>query len=644
MLAYLPWPGRFCVGKMSTQSATATHCQPAADACALHTGRAAAPPQGLQADDELMLPLHQRMVTQYRRNDQGETELQLFYADKEISFDEPELFTFGETLARQSRFVAGAALAWGTPGDWPRVRALLQQLIAEGVLRHADSGDADERLLGDAGACPSPLQPAKTDRPRTWHECPGLMAELTGRPLDIGYLELVVPIFRVAHMALDAEGRQVGESNAFPAVLRLDVATRWRTCIYAGSRYQDVKPMNVSALKSMRAHWGPMMAMLLKVRQAYLQRCPQARQGWTVGLLERMATAVLALPAYQLMRHERRVANGHLHPVLSSMFRVTDGLRMTLHHMLFIPFGEPTRKPHTPMTGAEVHAYAERAFSLHSEHGVCAGPKVMIDEFLSVLVDGKLPRDGLPEQLDPELQDAVADIEPALDYALLGLKAYAAVFSLWPITMRTYEQLQTIAQAWAGAEPAPAVLGLLQWLQPIVTRLRSATHLATEAWRTDRELVYGDMYAECERGLSGAPARPSLAELLAPGGVAGGAAGDRLAAGQLQAALLRHFGPAGDSVQQQYRDQWLACLLRYFEQAQAVVRVACEVQGRINRLLGRAAPAQRFGVADIDIYVQLVGMTEARVPFLLDELEKVFGMRVEIDSDAVAIKHQWVPA
>ena len=101
--------------------------------------------------------------------------------------------------------------------------------------------------------------------------------------------------------------------------------------------------------------------------------------------------AVLALPAYQLMRADQRVENGRLSPVLSSMFRVTDGLRMTMHHMLFIPFGEPTRHPDTPMTAAEVHAYAERAFSFISDHGVCAGPKAMVDEFLAVLVDGAVP-------------------------------------------------------------------------------------------------------------------------------------------------------------------------------------------------------------------------------------------------------------
>ena len=131
--------------------------------------------------------------------------------------------------------------------------------------------------------------------------------------------------------------------------------------------------MNVTALKVMRVHWRQMMAVLLRVREVYLKRFPEARKGWTVGDLERLSVAVLALPSYMLLKHDSRVENGKLHPVLSSIFRVTDGLRMTMHQMLFVPFGEPTRRPDTPMTAAEIFAYAERNHSLHSGHGVCAG-------------------------------------------------------------------------------------------------------------------------------------------------------------------------------------------------------------------------------------------------------------------------------
>ena len=46
--------------------------------------------------------------------------------------------------------------------------------------------------------------------------------------------------------------------------------------------------------------------------------------------------------------HAHRVENGHLHPVLSSMFRVTDGVRMAMHQMLFSPIYEPTLRRMRP--------------------------------------------------------------------------------------------------------------------------------------------------------------------------------------------------------------------------------------------------------------------------------------------------------
>src|ERR1700712_3149913 len=84
--------------------------------------------------DDLVIQKHRRMVVQRATNEAGAAELRLYYDDKEIIFDEPELFSFGETLARQSRFTAGDATNWGDGYEWPRMQDLLQQLIDEGVL------------------------------------------------------------------------------------------------------------------------------------------------------------------------------------------------------------------------------------------------------------------------------------------------------------------------------------------------------------------------------------------------------------------------------------------------------------------------------------------------------------------------------
>ncbi|MDH3601103.1 MAG: hypothetical protein OEU26_15900, partial [Candidatus Tectomicrobia bacterium] len=486
--------------------------EPAAAGCPMQTIHASRP--GLEPDDELVLPQHKRMITQYSTDASGVTELYLYYDEKEITFDEPELFAFGEGLGKQARFVAKTATTWGEGYDWPQVRELLEQLLAEGILRYADANEP-EPVSTQSGARPSPLPAAQSTVPHTWFECEAITRELTGHTLELGYLELVVPIFRVAHMAMDAEGRQVGEANVFPKPLRLDVPTEWRTCPYAGSRFQNDRPINTTALKSMGKHWKQMMIALSRIREAYLHRFPTARDGWTVGDLERLSTLVLTVPAYLLMGAQQRVENGHLHPVLSSMFRVTDGVRITMHQMLFLPLAEPTLPPDATITSAEIYAYAERNYGFHSSHGVCAAPKVMIEEFLNVLVDGWRVESGESVALDTSVQAALDDLNSAFDYALYGLQAYAVVFSLWPAMSRAYEQLLAIVEAWSG-DHSETLLKFRQRLRSHVQYLQTSTLLRTEEWRVSRDQVYADMYAQCASGLGSAPSGATLAGRLAP--------------------------------------------------------------------------------------------------------------------------------
>jgi hypothetical protein len=443
---------------------------------------------------------------------------------------------------------------------------------------------------------------------------------------------MVVPIFRVAHMSLDAEGHQVGEANVFPPALRIEVPMRWRTCIYEGTRYQVDRPMNVTALKSMRAHWGQMMAALLEIREAYLTRFPEARAGWTIGHLERLSVTVLALPTYLLMRNVNRVANGDLHPALSSLFRVTDGLRMTMHQMLFIPIGEPARSPDEPMTSAEIYAYAERNYSFHSEHGVCAGPRVMIEEFFSVLIDGKAPRGGIPAELDPQVRAALDDLEPVIDYALLGLQVYASVFSSWPIMTRTYHALHEIAARWATEGHAPAA-ALRDKLQTRVERIRQTGYLSTEDHRIDRERVYADMYAQCGLGVTGVQPRPSLDERIAltPLATSGSVSS------QLRNALEQALQIDDGSVPR-HLEELQECILGYLRQTQSVLHVACEAQRDINLLLGRPLPEQPFDAADINTHIRLRGDREQGAPFLLDDMKQILNLDITVDKGAIEIR------
>ena len=74
----------------------------------------------------------------------------------------------------------------------------------------------------------------------------------------------------------------------------------------------------------------------------------------------------------------------------------------------------------------------------------------------------------------------------------------------------------------------------------------------------------------------------------------------------------------------------------YLRQEQAIVRAACEIQQRINRLLGRTPPTQPFTASDIDLYYQLQDVRR-RLPYLGNALEEELGLHVVVSSDAIDI-------
>lgn len=600
-----------------------------AGVCPVHAGPRAR--QTLNTDDELLFPNHRRAFSHYFTGADGVTQLGVYYGDKEIVFDEHDLFHFGEQLTRQERFRAGSAMSWGEGYEWPRISELLKQLVDEGVLYLATELTDEETPR--VGPQSSPLPPAPAHHPRTWFECEAIMFELTGKSLELGYLECVVPIFRVAHMALDAEGRQIGESNVFPGKLRLDIPTNWRSCPHIGSRYEAPQPMNVTALKSMRNHWSQMLAALRQIKDAYLRRFPKARNGWTVGDLQRLTTLVLTLPAYLLLRSEHRVENGQLHPVLSSLFRVTDGIHMTTSIMLYSSDDEPTQMPDAPLSAADIYAYVERNDLFRSNHGVCAGPPAMVEEFLSVLVEGE-PSDGNDTvALDQAVQAALDDLDPAFDYCLLGLKTHALAFSLWPLMGHAYEQLLAIVKDRSDVK-SEMLDAFEERLQSNLALLLETNGLTVKEWHLRRERVYLDMYTQSANALGAEYSGTSLSECLA----VKWSTRHRHAEKRLYALLDRKLQGAGPEAQFEI-ERLVGALMDYFAREQAVVRSISVIQQQINRLLGRPQALRPLKASDLTLFYELRGGSE-RQPYLGDDLRECLGLQVTVTADAIEISEQ----
>jgi len=503
---------------------------------------------------------------------------------------------------------------------------MLEALAEQGIVVPATDYVAPAERH-DHKPMPSPLPPAPMQEPRSWMDSQSLMAELTGTDLDLAWLETVVPIFRTGHLFVDRDGRQVGEANAFPATARLDVETDWRGCPYAGNRYQAEKPMNVTALRAMRQHWRQMMSLLAEVRQAYLARFPEAAAGWTVGHVERLSVAVLALPSYMALRCDKPVANGDLHPALSNLFRVTDGLRMVVHQMLFLPLHETMRSPEAPVDAAEILAYADRNYAFHSDHGVCAGPRFMVEDFLGVILDGNEPRSGFAEELDPELQEALACIPEAMDYAMLGLESYAIVFALWPAMARTYQALHDLLAQGASSAAART---MAERFAGHFEALSHRSFLASEEWRSHRVAVYDDMHAFAHGATNSTRPELSLSVATNP---AQAADPWRQPSASLAAAAAALFGDSDGEL----ANAFAGLVSEFLERGRLTVQLAEAVQLRTVALLHRPQPQRRLTLQDFNLHNVLMGEDNRSVPFLPDEIGRLLGIVITVDADKIEI-------
>jgi hypothetical protein len=578
--------------------------------------------------ETLYVPMRRRFTREYVTTPEGNRELHLFFGIKEITIDEPDLLSFGETLLQQDQFMAGSATTWsqGEPYPWERVKELLEALLAEELLsreapKPSSRGDLHQKFLEAEARREAPTEPL------WWNpDCPRVMERLTGRPLELGFLEAVLPLHRVAHPALDAEGRHVGEMNVFPDALRMKLPTEWRACPYPGSRFQDEAMMNVTALRSMTRHWKPVLRGVLAVREEFLRRHPLLPDGrWRVGDLHAVSCAVLALPTLLLMRGQAPVPNGALDPVLSSMFRVTDGVRMVTSYLLYHP-GQPMPYD-TPITAAELYRISEHENQFLSSRGVCAGPPHMVEEFFATLMDGK-PVPGAPTPL-PEW---AADIPAAMDYGLLGFLLYSLQFNLWGRMCGTYDVLRT---ALLPVEDEPGgVLGRLRarvesdWQLIVTTGLNQpAVRDEVEARRVEQyeHALHGlrSFWKDTPRHLQDAftPARDEV---------------DEQARLRLR-ELLRSRVDAPSGARGDVLDAVADAMAEYVSIERPVLRALEGVQRQVNALLQRPHPERKFSGADLALSHRLRTGIMRPLPDLMEVLRDELGITVENTEDATRI-------
>lgn len=578
---------------------------------------------------ELALVKHRSATVVHAFGELGQPVVRLLYRGHEVEFDEPELFPFAEQLVKQASFEAGSAVRWGTGLSWERVEPLLMQLLSAGILAPASSVMTPPVPTGPVS---SPLPPAPCTTPHTWRDCDTLSALLGGRAIELGYLEVIMPVYRLAHPALDAEDRQVGEANVFPAGLRIEVPTEWRVCTYPGSRYLDDFPMNVTALKTMIKEWKPLLAVTLQLRDAYLRRAVlgdpgRAGEDLTVGNLMVLSSLIMALPAYLLAHPECPVPNGHLHPLFSSLFRIVDGVRLVTYRKLYQSDDGGSALPSDVIRAADIYPFADAEGLFLSVHGVCAGSRPMIEEFLRVLVDGEC-RPTAEVVLAPEVTLGMVEQESALTYGLLALRVYALAFSIWPTVSETCEKLSTVCTAHASVHGAP-LQALVQKLHEARARL-VANSVETPAQRAAHDRAYGHLYAETTACLDHDGSYPSgLAECLSTSPLRGA---DGLRE-RLHAALAARLGSA--LLARGAVEEIATILLEQAKREQAIVLATEQAQAAVNGLLGRSTPARALTSADVAFNHAMRG--PSGLPSLSELTRGPLGFELVVSAHAVTL-------
>ena len=72
---------------------------------------------------------------------------------------------------------------------------------------------------------------------------------------------------------------------------------------------------------------------------------------------------------------------------------------------------------------------------------------------------------------------------------------------------------------------------------------------------------------------------------------------------------------------------------------QQVLRTAVTVQNDINRLLGREQPKRAMSAADMDVHFLIQGEPN-RLPYLIDELERLLAVDIDFNVDLLTIARQ----
>jgi hypothetical protein len=209
----------------------------------------------------------------------------------------------------------------------------------------------------------------------------------------------------------DDEGRPIREGRTPPELLR-EGEIEYRQCPYAGSRYLNERPMNVSALRQTSAHWDEVIDAMAFLRAAY----HDARGGYRGDVMDiwRISQLGSALPWFYILGQQ--VACPAYAAALS---KATLGVGIW-GHRVFVKMLED-RSVIPRFTSQIMLDTAEDTGTLVAEYEVCAASDKMMLKLFDVFTADSAAWTGVGE---------VGRLAGARD-ALLRFGAHYIAFKQW---------------------------------------------------------------------------------------------------------------------------------------------------------------------------------------------------------------------
>ncbi|MFN8614073.1 MAG: hypothetical protein U0931_41460 [Vulcanimicrobiota bacterium] len=244
----------------------------------------------------------------------------------------------------------------------------------------------------------------------------------------------------------DESGRQLGEHNVTPILLRCPVETEWRAWKSGGSR--DGGRLNQTAFSQVARLWPHILDFVSKTRNEFLNLHLPNKPALSLSDLFIVSHIISAQPAFHVRRRSSS-RTPRLVPILhAAAYKVSAGIHMAIAEM--IQGGEQALLDDAPCNSHDFVRFVEERGLLRSRGGrVCGGTSQMFHQLLDTLSQPNL--DNLPTAMTPSFQygQLCARIELATIYHCTACAA--SIDSSPPLLARLSLLKELLKRYWPDA-------------------------------------------------------------------------------------------------------------------------------------------------------------------------------------------------